>query len=239
MIFTALARISPVLLFSIAFSSCEPCINGQGKIEQESTEVDSFAVVVLKSPVDVFISQNYYPRTVTIKAQQNVIDLIDVYIRNNELIIESDNCFQTSENVEVYINSNSFEGFKVQSSGNIHGLTNLKGSSMDIAVNGSGDVTAEVDFRRLSVLVNGSGDVSLSGSAKRLEVSIQGSGDVKGPNMNCESTSVSVNGSGDVYINAEKYLEANINGSGDIRYTGFPTDTSFTIQGSGSIRSAY
>lgn len=239
MTFTALVRISLVFIIVFAVASCRPCIKGEGRIEQESAPIDSFSVVVVKGSMDVFLSQNFYPRTVTIKAQPNIIDLIDVYVRNHELIIESEECFHTDENIEVYVNSNVFEGIKVQGSGDVQGMTDFRGSSLDIQVNGSGDVTAEVHYRLVSVGINGSGDVGLTGKTNRMEVAINGSGDVTAPNMTCHSTSVSINGSGDVYVNADHFMEVTVNGSGDVRYTGFPTDTSFTVRGSGSIRSAY
>ena len=223
----------------LLFPACESCLDGEGEVTQETSRVDSFNVVVLKGPANVYLSQNYFPRTVTVKAQQNIIDVMDIRVENDKLIIDSQQCYDSDEAVEVYVNTNVVEGLTIHGSGDIHTLTDLRGSSLDVKINGSGDLSAEVNYRRLSVLVNGSGDVNLAGDARRMEVTIQGSGDVTAPNMNCESTSVTINGSGDAYVNAEKFLEASINGSGDIRYTGFPTDSTFSVRGSGSIESAY
>lgn len=239
MIFTELARISAIGFGLFVFSSCQQCIEGEGKVNQESTEVDSFASVKLNCAADVYLSQNYFPRTVTVKAQKNIVDLLEFNVVDHQLVIDTRTCFRSDEAVEVYVNNNIFEALKVNGSGDIHSLTDILGRELNIKINGSGDVTAEVKNRLLVVDIKGSGDVNLSGTSNRMEVSINGSGDVKAPNMTCESTSVSIQGSGDVFVNAEKYLEASIRGSGDIRYTGFPTDTIFSINGSGTIRSAY
>lgn len=239
MIFTALARISTVLLACLMLHSCQNCVTGEGKVVQESQAVDSFAVVALNCAADVFISQNRMPRTVTVKAQENILELIEIKLNRGELVIDSKQCFSSDEAIEVYVNSNVVEGLEINGSGDIHTLTNLRGQKLEIKIDGSGDLTAEVDYRLLTAGIQGSGDIHLAGKADRMEVSINGSGDVKGPNMTCESTSVSINGSGDAFVNSEKYLECHINGSGDIRYTGFPTDTIFSVHGSGMIRSAY
>lgn len=239
MIFTALARISTILVACLILHSCQNCVNGEGKVVQESQAVDSFAVVVLSCAADVFISQNRMPRTVTVKAQENILELIEFDVNGGELVIDSKKCFSSDEEIEVYVNSNVIEGLEINGSGDMHTLTNLRGQQLKIAIDGSGDLTAEVNYRLLTLGVKGSGDIHLAGEADRMEVSINGSGDVKAPNMTCESTSVSINGSGDAFVNSEKYLECNINGSGDIRYTGFPTDTIFSVHGSGMIQSAY
>lgn len=233
--FTALVRNSALLLLLFALS-CTPCLEGEGEIQQESFEVDDYYLVNLKCRADVYLSQNYYPSMITVKAPQNVMDILTFDVSNNQLSIDSETCFNTDEKVEIYLNSKRFEGIKINGSGDINSLTDLVGSSMDISINGSGDVTAEVSLRRLSVDINGSGDVRLSGKADRMEVSINGSGDVKAPNMTCKSTSVNINGSGDAFINAEEHLEAYINGSGDVRYTGWPTDSTFVVRGSGNVK---
>lgn len=239
MIFTRLVQSSAAVLLFITIQACQPCLNGEGPIEQTSMDVDSFSVIVLKSPADLYVSQNHYPRTVTIKAQQNIIDLLDVSIIDNILTIDNELCYLAGEKVEIYVNSNAVEGLEVKGSGDIHTLTNLLGQDMRMRVDGSGDITAEVNYRLLVAEVNGSGDISISGNANRLEVAVIGSGDFKGPNMNCQSTSVRLNGSGDALVNAGNFLEATVNGSGDIRYTGFPTDTTFSVRGSGTIKSVY
>jgi len=233
--FTALARISP-LLFLFLLISCRPCVEGEGPVEQETHDVDSFAVIVLNCPADLYISQNYFPEVVTVKAPQNIIDLMEIGVDGNRLVVDSKECFSTKERVEVYVNSKRIEGIEIQGSGDVHTLTDLRGSSLDVKINGSGDFTGEVSYRRLTVNINGSGDVKLSGRANRMEVSINGSGDVKAPNMTCKSTSVNINGSGDAFINAEEYLEATISGSGDVRYTGWPKDSTFVVRGSGRIK---
>lgn len=232
-IFTVLARISP-LLFFLMFS-CRPCNQGSGPVEQETFGVDSFSTVTVKCPVDVYLSQNYYPEVVTIKAQQNIIDLLEISVVNQSIVIDSPECFSTKERAEVYLNSKRFNEILIEGSGDVYTLTDLRGSTLKIAVDGSGDFAGEVRYRMIAVNVNGSGDVKLSGDARRFEVSIDGSGDVSGPNMTCESTSVHINGSGDASINAEKYLEVYINGSGDVKYTGWPKDTTFDVQGSGDV----
>lgn len=239
MIFTRLVQSSAVVLLIAILQACQPCLNGEGPIEQTTMNVDSFSVIVLNSSADLYVSQNHYPRSVTIKAQQNIIDLMDVNIIDATLTIDNELCYQASEKVEIYVNSNAIEGLVIRGSGDIHTLTNLKGQNMRMRIDGSGDITAEVKYRLLVADINGSGDISLSGNANRLEVGINGSGDFKGPNMNCQSTSVNINGSGDALVNAEHYFEASVIGSGDIRYTGFPTDTTFSVRGSGSIKSVY
>lgn len=238
MTFIGLVRISAFGLL-LLLSACRPCVDGSGEVKQDSRDIDAYRSVVLDCSADVFISQNRYPHTVTVKAQQEIIDNLEIEVRSGVLNIDSESCYRTSEPVEIYLNTDVVEGLEINGSGEIHSLTDLRGQELSIEIDGSGDVTAEVNYRLLTVGIRGSGDIRLGGQAERLEIDIKGSGDVKGPNMTCKSTSVHISGSGDAYVNAESYLEAHVSGSGDIKYTGFPTDTSFSVSGSGEIRSAY
>lgn len=236
MIYTVLVRISLLISAVLILMSCEQCIVGEGAVVQETFPVDTFRVVALKGPMSVYVSQNYFPQQVTIKAQKNVIDALHLEVKDGKLLIDSDACYVTKEEVEVFVNTKRVEGLELSGSGDIHTLTELRGSTLNMVVNGSGDMSVEGRYRTMTARLKGSGDIRISGSADRFEAAVQGSGDIKAGNMNCLSTSVSVDGSGDVVVNATDYLEAAVNGSGDVRYTGYPTDTLFSVNGSGSIK---
>jgi hypothetical protein len=236
MTYTVLARISFLILVAFVSVSCEPCIVGEGAVVQETFPVDTFQVVSLKGSMNVYVSQNFFPQQVTVKAQKNVIDALRLEVKGGKLTIDSEACFVTTEEVEVYVNTKRVEGLELSGSGDMHTLTELRGSTLNLAVNGSGDMSVEGRFRTMTARLKGSGDIRISGSADRFEASVEGSGDIKAGNMNCLSTSVSVDGSGDAVVNATDFLEAAVNGSGDIRYTGYPADTLLSVNGSGSIK---
>lgn len=234
--FTKSVRISGAILLSALLASCMPCEKGSGEVLQESRPLEAFSSVEVRCPVNVFISQNHFPTQATVKAQKNIADLLSIEVENGVLTIDSDDCFQTKEVVEVYLNTERVEGLAVYGSGDIHGLTDLLGGTLKMKVKGSGDITAEGTYRHIQADIQGSGDIRFNGKADRLEVTVKGSGDFKGQNMTAKSTSVKISGSGDAFVNAEEFLEASVAGSGDVRYTGAPRDSSFSVKGSGNIR---
>jgi hypothetical protein len=93
----------------------------------------------------------------------------------------------------------------------------MKGSSLKLAIRGSGDIHAE-------------------GEVKRLEASISGSGDMHLDELRARYAKVKIAGSGDMRLHVTDELEGSVAGSGDIRVHGEPTVTSFRSSGSGDLR---
>lgn len=99
-----------------------------------------------------------------------------------------------------------------------------KTESLDIGINGSGDIRMdEVDGKDVKVSINGSGDVELDGgSCSTLEIDIRGSGDVSAKNMQCNDVNVDVSGSGDSAVFASNKLTFDSHGSGNVDVYGKP-----------------
>ena len=96
-------------------------------------------------------------------------------------------------------------------------LKNLSQPSLQLQLNGSGDIKAAGRVDAVSVSVTGSGDVDLSLLAHdSATVEVTGSGDVMlAPRM---QANLSIEGSGDVVLLAKpETLRANVSGGGNIR----------------------
>ena len=158
---------------------------------------------------------------VEIKAQQNIIDLIDKDVRSGKwrIKLEKGTNLKRHDGIDVYITLPMID---------------------ELSVAGSGSIVGETDFKNvedLEVSIAGSGDVTLDGSGEDLEVSIAGSGDVDLAGFEVDDCEVSIAGSGDCEINVSGSLEVSIAGSGDVKYKGQPNKVKSSIAGSGDVRS--
>lgn len=107
----------------------------------------------------------------------------------------------------------------VAGSGSISAPTVARDAELDIAGSGSIEV-ASVDADRLEVNIGGSGTTTAAGRAGTLEVNVAGSGDVQLADLVADKVEVSIAGSGDVQLASDGTVEASIAGSGDVTVTG-------------------
>lgn len=214
---TALAAAAAVALAAApAFAWSWTSVKGSGHVVSETRTVQPFDRIGSSGSADVIVTVGS-PQSVTVKADDNVVPLIETIVENGRLKIESKGSYDSDSGVTVTITVPSLKGAALSGSGDIS-VTGVEGASFDAALSGSGDITVVGKAEKVSVSVAGSGDVHLYQLAsRRAEVSIAGSGDVE--------------------VNAADALSASIAGSGDVTYRGRPA-VKRSVAGSGDVRPA-
>lgn len=106
-----------------------------------------------------------------------------------------------------------------------------------ISVSGSADVALYgLEQATLEVSIQGSGDVCAYGQVKHLEVSIAGSGDVDAVELIAAQANLLIAGSGDIDAYVTQSVKARVAGSGDILIRGNPVERDQLVAGSGKIK---
>lgn len=195
-------------------------VSGEGKRVTKTLDLDEFTGIGVSIGAEIHLRQGSKQK-VEIKAQQNIIDLIDKEVRNDKwrVRLEKGTNLKRHDGIDVYITLPMID---------------------ELSVSGSGSIVGETDFKNLDdleVSIAGSGDVTLDGSGEDLEVSIAGSGDVDMAGFKVDDCEVSIAGSGDCEINVSGSLQVSIAGSGDVKYKGDPDKVKSSIAGSGDVRS--
>lgn len=155
--------------------------------------------------------------SVEIHAQEHVLPMMDVYVRNGTLVVASKpGSFSCTERIVVRVQSPS--------------LTHVEAA-------GSGDIwVSDVPGPALTVELSGSGAVRASGHVERLSVSLAGSGEFDGSQLRATHAELSVAGSGDIRAVVAQDVVAKVTGSGDIAIRGAAGNRNTRIMGSGDIR---
>jgi len=195
-------------------------VSGEGKRVTKTLDLEEFSGIGVSIGAEIHLRQGNKQK-VEIKAQQNIIDLIDTEIRNDKwrVRLEKGTNLKRHDGIDVYITLPMID---------------------ELSVAGAGSIVGETDFNDvddLEVSIAGSGDIMLNGSGEDLEVSIAGSGDIDLAGFKVDDCEVSIAGSGDCEINVSGSLQVSIAGSGDVKYKGNPDKVKSSIAGSGDVRS--
>jgi hypothetical protein len=190
-------------------------VRGSGVIKTQQRQVGSFDVIQSKGSVDVDV--RIAPQTtVTVEADDNLLDLIRTEVSGRALVIDTTgNFWSSSHSPVVHITVPALTAYGVAGSGDarIEGL--------------SGD--------KFGVKVEGSGDVKASGKVAHLHLVIQGSGDADLKDLAVDDAAVRIDGSGDATVSPAKTLEVTIHGSGDVSYYGDAVQVTSQVHGSGDV----
>lgn len=228
------------ILFSLIFcmgllqTGCKRPIIGEGELIKESMGIESFYKLSLNIPahVSILVSDS---NSAVIVAQENIVEHIELKVKNNSLVIQSDRLLKTDKPIEILITCTRLEGLEINGSGKIVIINPYRTQKANYTINGSGDIEAKVMAREIKSKINGSGDLLLLGEVENHKIQINGSGDLKAVELNSKNYDININGSGNADIAVSEKLDVSIVGSGDITYLGDPAIES-NITGSGKIK---
>lgn len=95
-----------------------------------------------------------------------------------------------------------------------------------------------LDQDRLNLAIAGTGQISAAGRVDRLEVSISGSGNVRMGDTQVRRADVHIAGSGDVIVTPRDQADVHVAGSGSVRMTAMPARLNQFVTGSGGVHIA-
>lgn len=178
----------------------------------------------------------------TLKGESNLLEYIKTEVKDGKLTIKQRKGVNLrpsnwNEGILITVPVEDVDGVSLSGSGDIVGKTTLKSDNFKTSISGSGDISLEIEAKRVDASMSGSGDMNLSGRATDFEVSVSGSGDIRAYDLEADFVDAQVSGSADIKITANEMLKARVSGSGDISYKGNPKKIDTKSSGSGDITS--
>ena len=205
-------------------------------------KVSDFDQIAVSGSLDVTYTQQSGKPKVEIYTSDNIVDLLDIYVKNGKLNLGFKKNVKVSYNkLEIRVTSEDLNTVNVAGSGDFKFTNGLKTDQLKMNVAGSGDITASniQCSQEFTANVAGSGDIECKQlKAADMDISVAGSGDLKIENALVTSANASVAGSGTVKIsgNADK-ANYSVAGSGDLYANDFKVQNiSASVAGSGDIK---
>lgn len=205
-------------------------------------KVSDFDQIAVSGSLDVTYTQQSGKPKVEIYTSDNIVDLLDIYVKNGKLNLGFKKNVKVSYNkLEIRVTSEDLNAVNVAGSGDFKFTNGLKTDQLKMNVAGSGDITASniQCSQGFTANVAGSGDIECKQlKAADMDISVAGSGDLKIENALVTSANASVAGSGTVKIsgNADK-ANYSVAGSGDLYANDFKVQNiSASVAGSGDIK---
>lgn len=220
-------------LLLLILSSCNDCIEGNGKMAKRTATFTQITAINLSVSADVLLVSDSIG-AVTIEGESNIIEAIILEQRGTKLRITDKPCISSNKPITITIPMKSVNDLQINGSGSIRSVRKMSSSGLELVINGSGDIDVDVNATSVLSKINGSGNIILKGAAQRHKIEINGSGNVEAENFPTGNVAILVNGSGDCKVMATTALGIKIRGSGSVYYSGAP-DISTDIKGSGSL----
>jgi hypothetical protein len=235
--------ISVIILFSTIFllSACDDdrfLIKGSGNNVENTRQPGSFKGISLCISANVEVYKDSVFRVV-LTGQQNILNVIETRVSGEELNIslERGTSIRKHNPITIKVYMPDITKVNISGSGDVKYIDDFDVKDLTTIVSGSGNITCRGSVsNRITANVSGSGSIrhSGTGTCSSADYTISGSGNIYAEWLKVDNVTAKVSGSGDMWIDAERQLDATISGSGSIHYRGTP-NKNISISGSGKV----
>ena len=211
-----------VALIAVILSGCNISIittskgvSGSGVSATETRDVAEFNKISIVGSGDVNVTVGGEDG-LTITGDDNLLELIDCTVENGELTIQPSEAI--SPKTALVFNISVAQLTSVELSGAAaFDIQNVEGDSLEVELNGSGNLDATGSVTNLDIEVNGAGNVDLQ-------------------SLNAENVTIELNGASSGSVFANQSIDAEINGVGTLTIYGQPDDVQKELNGLGRIK---
>ncbi len=190
-------------------------IIGSGIIFTQQRELAAFDSIDMRAVGEVEVTQGVVQR-VDIETDDNIIDHIITTVSNGELMIASDEDYESDHGVIITVTIPDIDTLELSGVGNIEGRNAFT-----------------VD--ELGLYLDGVGSITVSGNAQILIAELSGVGSIDAEALTAATATVDISGVGSIYVTATDELNATISGDGDVHYAGNPPVIVTNITGNGGL----
>ncbi len=210
---------------------------GQSSFEDKenfiSQELDGFEKIVISGGFNVELKKGNSNELLVEKRE--ILDQIEVKVRNRTLYIESDQKFWNMKKYDIALIFRDLEEFHIQGAAHVETQGSLALEHLEMELSGASEVYLELDVEDLQIHLNGMSSANLWGEAKRAEIKLAGAGTVNALDMETKSLKINLAGAGSADVHAKDYLKIQVAGAGRVAYKGSP-EIDQQISGAGSIK---
>lgn len=218
------------------FSCAQKGIKGNGNIINESRKTETYDKVTLIGSATIELLAGTEGNLI-ITAESNIVPYVETFVEGNELIVrfKDDFNYSTKKGIKILVPVKEISEITLKGSGDINSTEALSLENLILTVNGSGDISLNVESKIIQSEVNGSGDIDLKGRTIEFTANVNGSGDINSKKLTTKNSVLYINGSGDIYSTTTDKVDALVVGSGDIFVYGNPKNVIKNVKGSGDI----
>ena len=217
-----------LLLIVVLALGCTSCviggwdngISGNGKVVEDVRDISGFTGVIVSSGIDVLLSEGDHFE-VRVEADENLIEVIETKLNGSMLEVGTDRVnIRNAKSKKVHVTLPKLAKLKISSAGDCHGQTAFHCDDLDLGISSAGDLTLEVEARRIDLGISSSGDAKLAGKADVFNVSMSSAGDLYAYDLQAGEVKVDVSSAGDARVFATDEISMSASSAGNIYYKG-------------------
>ncbi|MEL6256058.1 MAG: head GIN domain-containing protein [Bacteroidota bacterium] len=217
----------------VSFDSKEK-MEGNGDVVEMSMDQDDFEGLSVNGVFDVLLHPGE-SHSVTITADENLMEHIKVEVKDDVLHITSEKDFKTKHAIKVDVFAEEINYVRIGGAANCESTGSLESDEIEMKIAGAGNIKLDLDTDELEVSISGAGNLELKGNADESNIGISGAGNLQAYDLKTHKTRLKMSGAGNAEVYADEDLSINLSGIGRVSYKGSPENLEKNVSGLGVV----
>lgn len=223
-----------ILVIAVAMASCDPGIQGNGKVKSEIRDVASFDAIDISGGYEIHIAQTG-ESSLRIEADENLHQYIETYVENGTLYVSSERRIARSKELDLYLTVDQLKSIESSGATEIASRGVIKGDKLDLDFSGAVEADLELDQQRVTGDFSGAAELDLRGKADEVSIDASGAVEVNALELETRRFSLDVSGAGEFELFVTEELNIEASGAVEVKYKGNPQNVNRQVSGAASI----
>ncbi len=229
--------LASILLISLVSVSCipmGPSIKGNGNVVTEERNLDSFDKVIASRGVNVYLSQGETQKVV-IKADENLIDVIQTEVNDSTLKIFSSANVRKAKSFKVFVTVPNYSEIKTNSGSNVYSETIIKSEELVLTCSSGSNMKMKTDAGKLTAKVSSGANIKLRGSAKTFRGRASSGANLMAEKLVAGDCIVKAGSGANLWITVKNSFDADAGSGANIFYFGDPKSSDIEKSSGGNV----
>lgn len=218
--------LSALLMTSCVFEGASfNQVRGNGNVQTENFNISQdFDGVSAGNGWDVYLEKGS-EYSVVVEADENIIDLADIYVKGNTLKIYCEHNISRASSKKVFVTYvDNLTSIRASSGADIITKEILKGEDLSLNVSSGGSIKTEAIVRNINTDVSSGGSIRIAGSSEQLDADVSSGGTINARELKAKYANASASSGGNIDLRVTDKLRARASSGGDIDYWGNPKE---------------
>ena len=193
--------------------------SGSGRLITKNIEGEIFTEIDISGPYQVEIKKgNSY--SVIIEADDNLMNLTDVNIRNNKLEADIDGHNFNNAHFKLLITGPEFNLIKGSASAEFKVAEFISRNKIEIRLSSASYLNGNADAPEINLKTSSGGEINITGRTRKLVAEASSGSAIDAIQLLSENTTAKASSGSDISVHASVQLRASASSGGNIRYRG-------------------
>jgi len=196
-------------------------VKGSGHVTKKDHNISNIEGLKIGGVFNIFITQDS-EETLTIEADDNLHELIEVKNKNGVLHISTTGSINNSKEMTVHLTIKNLKEMDFSGATTVVSTEPLSFKALEVFCSGASDIELEIEVENLELDLSGASNLDLTGKVRHAEIDVSGASELDAKKLSIREAHLDASGASHADIYVTQSIDASASGSSSVSYSGDP-----------------